>query len=289
MNYLIPATAISSLKTLNDQLQLHPEFNEYPDIIQYDTINPMLSSPNAEYDLPFYQTKETLVDPEIYKAFLNNAISRFRRSREYKNYKAYLMGLGLDRSFELGNISAEMLDDRLLEMHHNFITIFDIAMMISEHILNTVGAICTFDLISLLKAEHRNNNIPISMLDITSHEMYHDDPNYQIPINQIWGSWWILFDKYRYGVSLSIAYKVIKFIDYNVNVLNSIDNDNYVHTIYKLRENLKDWSGYNDYGTQYNYAGYLVDSGDNHFNRNSDYNTNYTLFSEQNRSLPFRH
>lgn len=293
MNQLVPSTGIYSLKTLKEDLVIHQEYNEYPDIIQYDKVNPMLSSPNAEYDLPFYQTKETLVDPEIYKSFLNNAISRFRRSRDYKNYKSYLFGLGLDHSAELGNISSEMIDDAL-EMHHNFITIFDIAMMICEHILNTIGAICTFDLISLLKLEHEQNNIPIVMLDITSHEIYHDDPNYRVPINRVWGSWWILFDKYRYGVTLDIAYKVIRYVNYNANILQQNYNDPYIQSIFKLRDNLKDWSAYNEYGTQYNNAGYLTYTYDNTssgmvpFNGNNlQYNN--TLFSQQNKAIPFYH
>ena len=35
-------------------------------------------------------------------------------------------------------------------MHHNIINIHDIAYIITEHILNTVGKITTFDLVELL-------------------------------------------------------------------------------------------------------------------------------------------
>ena len=60
-----------------------------PDIsIEYDDgYNPTITSPNAEFGLSFYQTRFTLMDVDIYKRFLDNAISRFRRSVTYKKYK----------------------------------------------------------------------------------------------------------------------------------------------------------------------------------------------------------
>ena len=50
--------------------------NNIQDIdVEYDdTYNPMLNSPNAPYGLPFYMTRDTMIDVETYKSFLDNAI-----------------------------------------------------------------------------------------------------------------------------------------------------------------------------------------------------------------------
>ena len=55
--------------------------------------NPTLRSPNTPFEQPFYQTRDTLTDVDTYSQFLKNAIRRFRSSRTYKNYKAFIMSL----------------------------------------------------------------------------------------------------------------------------------------------------------------------------------------------------
>jgi hypothetical protein len=193
----------------------------------------------AEYPLPFYQTRESLADIDRYKAFINNCTHRFRSSRSYKNYKAYLMSLGMNKSQLVGNIEDGMSN---IEMHHNFLTIFDITILISQHILNTVGKCTTFDIISLLIQEHRSNNIPIVMLDETSHQMFHDNPDFYIPISMTFGQWWNLLMKYRYGITIDIAYKVIKYIR-NCQSNNELTDISF----YKLEDTIKSWGDYNDF------------------------------------------
>ena len=68
-----------------------------PDInVINSTFNPIIHSPNSEFILPFYQSRETLQDTEAYKNFLSNAIRQFRGSRAYKAIKSELMSYGLD-------------------------------------------------------------------------------------------------------------------------------------------------------------------------------------------------
>ena len=70
--------------------------NNIPDIeVEYDdNYNPIVTSPNAPYGISFYQTRETMMDVEVYKSFLDNAISSFRHITPfYKNYKSYELGL----------------------------------------------------------------------------------------------------------------------------------------------------------------------------------------------------
>ncbi len=220
---------------------------------------PAIYFPRCEYPLTFYQTRDTLADMDRYKTFIDNCTHRFRKSRTYKSYKSYLMSMGLDRCQVIGNIQDGMAN---IEMHHNFLTIYDITILISQHILNTVGRCTTFDIVALLMQEHRNNNIPIVMLSETVHQLYHDNPDFYIPISMTFGKWWDLLIKYRYGITLDIAYKVVKYIQncQRNNELNTVE-------FFKLSDDIKNWGEYNEYNYYNNYCGNIVNYG---YGNNSD-------------------
>lgn len=227
---------------------------------------PAIYFPRCEYPLTFYQTRDTLADMDRYKTFIDNCTHRFRKSRTYKSYKSYLMSMGLDRCQVIGNIQDGMAN---IEMHHNFLTIYDITILISQHILNTVGRCTTFDIVALLMQEHRNNNIPIVMLSETVHQLYHDNPDFYIPISMTFGKWWDLLIKYRYGITLDIAYKVIKYIQncQRNNELNSVE-------FFKLSDDIKNWGEYNEYNYYNNYCGNIVNYGyGNNSNSKFEFNT----------------
>ena len=227
---------------------------------------PAIYFPRCEYPLTFYQTRDTLADMDRYKAFIYNCTHRFRKSRTYKSYKSYLMSMGLDRCQVIGNIQDGMAN---IEMHHNFLTIYDITILISQHILNTVGRCTTFDIVALLMQEHRNNNIPIVMLSETVHQLYHDNPDFYIPISMTFGKWWDLLIKYRYGITLDIAYKVVKYIQncQRNNELNSVE-------FFKLSDDIKNWGEYNEYNYYNNYCGNIVNYGyGNNSNSKFEFNT----------------
>lgn len=227
---------------------------------------PAIYFPRCEYPLTFYQTRDTLADMDRYKAFIDNCTHRFRKSRTYKSYKSYLMSMGLDRCQVIGNIQDGMAN---IEMHHNFLTIYDITILISQHILNTAGRCTTFDIVALLMQEHRNNNIPIVMLSETVHQLYHDNPDFYIPISMTFGKWWDLLIKYRYGITLDIAYKVVKYIQncQRNNELNSVE-------FFKLSDDIKNWGEYNEYNYYNNYCGNIVNYGyGNNSNSKFEFNT----------------
>lgn len=216
------------------------DFNVYlaEEFIKANDENPSIYFQNSDGPLSFYYTRESLNDIDKYKAFISNCINRFRYSRTYKRYKSHLMMMGLNRSQILGNIEDGMAK---IEMHHNFLTIYDITILISQHILNTVGRCTSFDIVSLLSQEHKLNNIPIVMLDETSHQLYHSTPDMYIPVSMTFGKWWELLLKYRYGITLDIAYKVIRYI-------NSCNNNNELTQLefYNLRNSILSWGEYNE-------------------------------------------
>ena len=209
----------------------------------FDGVNPTLSSPYSPFTLPSYQTRETLLDIEVYQTFLRNAIRQFRSSKVYKHYKEFLYEIGLNRSQTHGNITNEMAD---LEMHHNILTIYDIAIIITEHILNTCGYISSFDLVHELRKVHTEHKVQLVMLDITSHQLYHNtDKVFLHPLMCV-GKWWEFLEEYKTGVTPDILRKINDYIDRAIKEGESTDDN-----LSELREKIKDWSGFNGYTTNF--------------------------------------
>ena len=223
----------------NQLVQYHPEYNQYPDIIIVDQHNPTVRAPKAVLDLMFNQTRETLSDPDTFKSFIKSSERAFRASREYKAYKSYLMDtLGLDRCQILGNVTNEDAD---IELHHNVLGLFDIATMITLHYVNTVGCINSMQLIQLLIKEHYQNNVGVTFLSKTAHQLYTADVNGFINSGQTFGSWWNLLGIYKYGITFDIAYKVI-------NYLKKYQNQMPVSINMEQQEEILSWASYNTYG-----------------------------------------
>ena len=127
--------------------------NPIPGIETYqENANPVLASPNSSYTISFYQTRDTLMDIDTYRNFLKNCEARFRHSVTYNNYKAHLIDIGLNRCQVHGYITSDM-EGVSLEMHHAILTLFDICLLISEHKLNTIGYVTSFDIVEALKED----------------------------------------------------------------------------------------------------------------------------------------
>lgn len=243
--------------------------NDIPGIsVEYDdSYNPMVISPNAPYGITFYMTRETLLDVEVYKNFLDNAIAGFRHSNAYTIVKSDLMEQGLDHCQVMANITEEEVGARGLEMHHNFLTIFDIALLITEHVINTVGIISTFDLMYLLEVEHREHRVPLVMLSETVHQMYHNNEDLIIPASMTTGNWLELLKRYNKGITMKIAEKVSNFINESIN--NSEQNSNIINELLAVRDYAESWGRYNEYGD--NRQSYISISDNNQYNYDMSY------------------
>lgn len=221
------------------------ETNNYCDIYAgFDNhYNPTIFSPNSHYVIQFYQTKESLMDIEVYKNFLDNAISRFRHSVAYRNYKGFLYENGFDRSAFNANINKDMVSGDL-EMHHNMLNIFDISVIITEYILNTVGFVSTFDVVQILKDEHRHNHIQLVMLDKTSHQLnHHSDGQFFIHPNMAVQDWSAFLEKYNKGITLDIAFKILRYLKRAMALGGSDDAG-----LLTVRDKVIDWSELNGNG-----------------------------------------
>lgn len=204
-----------------------------------NNINPTMQSPFVPYNISLYHNRYDFLDTDEYVNFLKNAITRFRRSRFYKNYKSYLMSLGMYRSQFTANISSDMAT---IEMHHNVLTIFDIAIILTEHQLNQTGLITSFDLVNLMKKVHKENKVQVVMLTLTEHQEFHNNSGMFIHPDMCFGDWKSFIKEYSDGITIDIANKIIKYINRSVEVGKSTDAD-----LLKLRDELIDWSKYNEY------------------------------------------
>lgn len=216
-----------------------------PEIWQYNDVNPTLHSPNSPFELSFAQTRETMLDVEVYKAFLDNAIARFRHSNTYTHYKAHLMELGLDRCQILSNIHSDIDQEMAtIEMHHNILTIFDVALIITEHMLNIYNYITTFDLVELLKMEHTKHHVCTVMLTKTAHQLVHSDPEFIIPPSMCFGDWPTFLQLYRTGITRDICYKLLVYIKQVTD--KKLENENHIAKLMQLRDTVLDWSRWNE-------------------------------------------
>lgn len=216
------------------------EFNPVPGIeIYQENMNPIVASPNSTYAISFYQTRESLMDIDKYRSFLKNCESRFRRSATYTNYKGFLIGIGLDRCQVHGYINADMKGVDI-EMHHAILTLFDICLLITEHLLNTVGYVTTFDVVQLLKEEHKANNIALVMLSKTPHKIYHDNTSqFFIHPSMCFGKWPTLIEKYKLGLTQDVAFKLLYYLKKAIETSETDDNG-----LLELRDKIKEWSTY---------------------------------------------
>ena len=222
------------------QMELNGESNStFPQVNFIPGSNPFISCSDNPKILQFKQTKESLLNVDEYRAFLSNAISNFRKTRTYRNYKSFLMSLGLDRCQVHGNINSEMAT---IEMHHNMLTIFDIAYIITSHITNTSDdGISTFDLVYLLKKVHKEHKVQLVMLSLTPHQLYHNTDQLSIPPEMCFGDWYSFLQEYRYGISKDIAYKILFYLkEFQQNDFGP----NY--DILKIRQDIVNWSEWND-------------------------------------------
>lgn len=207
----------------------------FPNITAYlNNGNPTLCSPSSAYELPMMQTRESMIDVDLYSRFVHNAETLFRSLKGYKNYKAYLMGLGLDHCQVLHNINSDMAT---LEMNHCILTLFDITVLITEHFLNTYGYVSVPHVVAELRYAHTNNLVPLVMMSKTVHELYHNAENFFTHPKQVFGKWTELLRRYYNGITPDICTKVLYYIRTAYEEGDSVDDN-----LLQVAEEIKNWS-----------------------------------------------
>jgi hypothetical protein len=201
--------------------------------------NPMIANPNEPTVAYFAQTRDTLIDTEIYSRFIYSCENNFRRSAFYRGYKCNVMNLGLDRDQNMASITSEMAD---LELHHHFPTLKQASIMIAEHLLNNKGCVTTFEVCQLLEQAHRHNIMGIIILSKTQHQAYHADPASFISLKQCLGNPFIFIDQYIDGMTLDISYKMLLQLK-----MEEQYGESFSPNMVKARDQILNWSSHNAY------------------------------------------
>ena len=216
--------------------------SNFPDVFLTNLdSNPTLVSPNSTYEIKFAMTKEESYDLEEYKNFLDGAIGMFRKSRAYTHYKGYIYGLDMNVcQFHPYIQNSEEYEMATLEMHHCMLNIYDIAILISSHFLNSGYSMTEFDLAELLKYEHHHNRIPITMLCKTCHQQYHHQYLY-VPPDMIFGKWWELIERYNMGLERDIVFKILMYLNKALGEKLDFQLERNKKLL-ALRDNLLEWN-----------------------------------------------
>lgn len=196
--------------------------------------NPSLFDPSQAGAIYFAQTRDTLIDTDIYSRFVYSCENNFRRSRFYKAYKGNVMNMGLNRDQNMASITSDMTD---LELHHNFPTLKQATIMIIEHMLNTKDCVTTFEVVHELKEVHRKNWMAVIILSETQHQVYHSDPSNFISLTQCYGNPFAFIDHYIDGMTLDISFKLLL----QLKLEQQYDNKSYSPNMVRVRDQILSW------------------------------------------------
>ncbi len=147
-----------------------------------------------------------------YKKFIKNVEKTIRSSREYKNY---IMNLKVAcPSMSSDNIQSNINHmDADIEMHHYPLTLYDIVDIIATHKAIAGDSINSFVLFDTVMREHYDNNIGLVPLSKTNHQLAHKGHIF-ISLNQVYGKYKTLLEKYSAGITEDTKYKLGKLNEY---------------------------------------------------------------------------
>lgn len=203
--------------------------------------NPVIDSDNSDFEIPFYKDSEYHANLENFVSFIKAVESLVRRHPDYKKYIKYLREeIGLNKCQVLGNLESEDEKENLkIEMHHGpILTLFDLAVILTDWALINDKKVTTFYIADLLLEEHFNNNIQVVMLSTTIHEQVHEG-NVWINLNQAFGDLSTFLEKYQDGLDTTHISKINNYIE------KSIEKDSYHNGVLELDKQVKNWSKLN--------------------------------------------
>ena len=202
-------------------------------MVIYPNNNPTMMLEEDGYCTSFAQTRNTLIDTEIYSSFVYSCENNFRRSKFYRDYKSDIYNLGLTRDQMMPGINSEMVD---LELHHNMIELKYATIMIIEHLLNHKGCCTSCEVVHELEEAHRDHLLAVIMLCRTNHENYHANPTSFISLKQCLGYPFKFIEKYKDGMTIDIAYKMLLHLKQEEQY-----GDSFTPQMAKARDEILSW------------------------------------------------
>lgn len=196
--------------------------------------NPVICDPNQPNAIWLAQTRDTLIDTDIYSKFLYSCTGAFYRLPFYKDYKCALMRIGFNRDAHQAGITSDMAE---LDLHHHFPTLKQASIMIIEHTLNSKGCVTSMEVVDQLVQAHRNNWISVIILSKTQHQVHHANPADFISLKQCVGDGFEFINRYIDGMTLDIAYNMLLQLKQEEQ-----HGKSFTPEMVKGREDILDWS-----------------------------------------------
>ena len=196
--------------------------------------NPVICDPGQPNAIWLAQTRDTLLDTDIYSRFLYSCTSTFYHLPFYKDYKCSLMRMGFNRDAHQAGITSDMAE---LDLHHHFPTLKQASIMIIEHTLNSKGCVTSMEVIDQLVQAHRNNWISVIILSKTQHQVHHANPADFISLKQCVGDGFEFINRYIDGMTLDIAYNMLLQLKQEEQ-----HGKSFTPEMVKGRDDILDWS-----------------------------------------------
>lgn len=187
--------------------------------------NPKIKSITDDEVLKFYKDKNDLADPDSFEQFIKSVENLVRKDPRYSNYIHELKSRGFNKDVIQSGIDNDKFPNTSIEMHHGPIfTLYDIASIVTDHLLNNDQKVSTFGVAKLILCEHELHRIQVVMgLTKTNHELVHDGKIF-VHINQSIGDIIGFIKDFRKGLRREHLYTLEEYLNM-CKKYDATDND----------------------------------------------------------------
>lgn len=190
-----------------------------------------ITSDMTIFDISYRKTKEYLQDIDAYVNFVKACEKMVRKHPDYNNFVGQIRDI-CPNCQVLGNIHKE---DAVLEMHHNFLTLFDYCAIVTNWFLSKGETVNTFKVANVVLQEHFDEHVQVVMLSKSVHQSV-DTGEAFINLKQGIGNIGEFFKKYKEGLSPYYIEKIKAYIEL------SKEYQSHDSGIFDLEENMVNWS-----------------------------------------------
>ena len=151
--------------------------------------------------------------PEGYEErekYIKKVESLIRNSYEYREYIQFLKDeINLDRCLVLSGLS---VDDVSIELHHSFLTLYDIVEIVLTKRETHNEVITPFEIANEVTRLHYQGLVMLTPLSITIHQLVHNGDIF-IPIQLQYGDYEEFIKRYKRYISKDLHTKIQKFLE----------------------------------------------------------------------------
>jgi hypothetical protein len=193
--------------------------------------SPKIKSLNNDEILKFDYNKDDLKDPDVFERFIKSCENNVRKDPRYKNYINHLKTLGFNQCTFMSKVTGDMAK---IEMHHGPIfNLYDLCAIVTDSLLSMDEKVNTLGIARIILDEHEANQIQVTMLSVTAHQLYHAGKLF-IHYKQSIGDCMGFIKRYKKGIKKEHLYTSKKYLDMCIDN-DSTDND-FLQVMKKLKK-----------------------------------------------------